>query len=371
MKFTLTPFLKRYLTVLLVVLVLFAIGALTLTFALSAYENSQSSHAAKEEFTRYFKKAKYEDALKKAGYEAGETENLKTVAKAIKEQAKTKVFDLIFIQEEDGIATYHVVLSAPTYVKEAAGKEFVGGDIKVAEMRFEKSEKKNFWGFSSYEFLDMQFFFQGDLTITCAIPSTYTLLVNGTHAGDEAVLSTEEHLYNSFLPENKEGITLKIYEFSDFFLEPTLVCQDEEGKGVEMKKNEASGRWEVVLPYESEVDQALKDRILGGAMEYAKYLQKDTSLSALAPYFVKSGPFYRKAEEYTFIRYWDHQSYLFRNEDITEIFFYDEDTLTCHVSFDQVLQKSGKEDYVVHHDYTVFAQREGGAWRLYSFATGL
>lgn len=369
MRFTITPFLKRYFTVLLAVLVLFTVCVLTLTFYLSAYENSQSYHVAKEEFTRYFKKGKYEDALKKAGYEAGETENLKTVAKAIKEQAKTKVFDLIFIKEENGIATYHVVLSAPTYVKEAAGKEFVGGDIKVAQMRFEKSEKKNFWGFASYEFLDMQFFFRGDLTITCAIPATYTLLVNGTAAEDSAIASTEEHPFNSFLPENKEGITLKIYEFSDFFLEPTLVCQNEEGKGVEMAKNEETGRWEMVLPYESEVDQALKDQLLSDVKEYAKYLQKDTSLSTLTPCLVRGGPFYQKAVEYTFVRYWDHENYLFRNEEITDFFFYDQETLTCHVSFDQVLQKSGKEDYVLHHDYTVFAQKEGGAWRLYSFAS--
>lgn len=366
-QISLSPFWQTYLKVICAGLFLIFIGALILSSYLNAFEKSQSIYTAKESFAHYFEKGKYEKALQEAGYRAEETEDIKTVAKALKEAAKTKVFDLCAVKTEDGIATYHVVLTAPIYVKEAQGKENVGGDIKVAQMRFQKTRDKNFWGFESWEFLDMKFFFHGELSITCAIPSSYTLFANGTRITPDKITGQEEHPWNNHLPEGKDGISLNIYHLSEFFLEPDLSCQNEKGENVTLVKNEKEDRWEAVPSYE-EVDESLKTRLIEGMKEYAKYNQKDVSLSALSPYFDPNGPFYEEITKNPYMKVWEHDNSQFKNEVIEKFYFFDQNTLCCHISFDQVLKKKGREDYIDSLDMTVFARKEGGTWLIYDHA---
>ena len=368
LDFDRSTFWQSYLKVAFSLLIILLAGGILLSLYLGSYEKSRSIHLAEETFTRYFKKGKYEEALKKAGYQAGETEDIKTVAKALKEQAKTKVFDLCAVKTEGDIDTYYVVLTAPTYIKETQKKENIENDIKVAQMRFKQTKEKNLFGFSSWEFLDIKFSFQGDLTVTCAIPSTHALYANGTKVSEEHITSQEYHPWNQHIPQESKGIILNVYQLSDFYLEPSLVCQNEEGEKTKLTKNEKTQRWEAIPFYQGEMDEGVSNQILKGMKEYARYNQKDVPLSSLAPYFVTDGPFYKEAAQNTYIKVWEHDNSEFKNEVIEDFYFFDENTLSCHVSFDQVLKQKGREDYIDSLDMTVFAKKEGGTWLIFDHA---
>lgn len=332
---------------------LLVIGSIVLTSFLSAFEKSQPIHPAKEAFERYFEKGDFEEALKKAGFQTNKAENLSIVADALKEQAKGKKFTLCATGAEGGKATYNVVL--------AGGEN--SADTKIATLEMTKSEETSSFGFSPYEFSDIRFFFKGQESITCAVPESYTLFINGAVYEDENA-TTEEHQWNKYLPKNVDGITLKVYTLTGLFAKPTLSLKDEKGNEAEFLLDEESGRYEAVLTYE-QVDSALKNRILTGMKEYAKYIQADGNLGTVATYFDKSSMFYKNTAGNPSSFVWDHNGYEFKKEVIEDFYFFDENTLCCHVSFDQVLKKTGREDYIDQLDMTIFAKKINGSWQIF------
>ena len=50
---------------------------------------------------------------------------------------------------------------------------------------------------------------------------------------------------------------------------------------------------------------------------------------------------------------------------VEDFYYFDEKTLCCHISFDQHLKKTGREDYVDNLDMTIFARKIGRNWRIY------
>ncbi len=359
----LSPFWCIYIGIVSVLVILLITGAGILISYLSAFENSQPIHPAESAFSYYFEEGNFEAALKAAKFKTSKAEDLSVVAKALKDQSRGKKFALCAIGTEDGLATYNVVLTDPKYVKDK--QTGPSGDTKIATMRFAKSKEKGEWGFSPYQFSDIKFFFKGQVNITCAIPENYTLLVNSGKMGEDMVSEKEAHEWNAYLPEKTPGITLNVFQLTDLFREPTLLCKDGEGNPVDLTLNEKTGRYEAGITYEKEVDQALKDRIMMGMKEYAKYIQDDGSLGVVASYFDRTSMFYKNTAGNPSVFVWDHNGFEFKNEVIEDFYFFDDNTLCCHVVFDQVLKKTGREDYIDHLDMTIFVKKQGNTWRIF------
>lgn len=366
-----------YLAVTVSVIALILIGAALLTSYLAAFEESQPIHGAEKIFRQYFESKNFEAALKDSGFAVGETETLSDAAEALSALTEGKVMSFYAVSSEEGEANYNVVvidsekISSQTgsgeEVKDATAEMAVQGipSTKIATLRFEKSEKKGSFGFRGYEFSEMEIFLEGKNEAKVCIPSGYSLFVNGKELGEGYIKSSSDHEWNEYLPEGTEGITLSDYEITGLYAEPSLTCTDEEGEEIALARNEETGVWEAALRYEDNVDAALSQRILTGMEEYAKYMQDDGSIGTVSTYFDRTSMFYKNTASNPSSFVWDHNGYEFRNEVIDEFYFFDENTLCCHVSFDQVLKMYGKEDYVDHLDMTVFVRKVGSSWRIY------
>jgi hypothetical protein len=113
------------------------------------------------------------------------------------------------------------------------------------------------------------------------------------------------------------------------------------------------------------VDKAVSDRLLKGLKEYATYMQDDGSIGRVSPYFDTKSDFYKSTASNPSSFVWDHNGYEFKNESVEDFYFFDENTLCCHISFDQVLKMTGKENYVDNLSMIVFAHKIKGTWRIF------
>jgi hypothetical protein len=68
--------------------------------------------------------------------------------------------------------------------------------------------------------------------------------------------------------------------------------------------------------------------------------------------------------ENTFV--WDHNGYSFENEKVSEFMRYNENTVSCRISFTHLLHKHGREDYKDVTDITYFAEKIDGEYYIFA-----
>ena len=344
---------------------------------LDAFEKSQPIHSAEAVFNEYFVTERWGEVLKLSDYEMSALEREGDAVAALAELKRDKVMSYYSAGVTDGACKYNVVLvdakdlSASTgsgeTVKDATAEMSVKGipSTKIATITVTKKETAGKWGFGGYEFSELEIFLKKNQSAEVCIPSQYTL-----YAGDEAIPADKiaefkSHSWNESLPDGVKGIEFATYRFEGLLSEPTFSVKDENGDPVALAKNEESGVWEAGLIFEADVDKALSDRLLKGLKEYAAYMQDDGSIGRVSPYFDTRSDFYKSTASNPSSFVWDHNGYEFKNETVEDFYFFDENTLCCHISFDQVLKMTGRENYVDNLSMTVFARKINGTWRIF------
>ncbi len=351
----LSLFWKIYFGALILFAVAFIAGVILLLTYLSAFEKSQPIHPAREIFEEYFASKDYEKALKKAEFSVGDKEEIAHAASAMEKLCKEGKTEFYAVGVEKGVAKYNVVTSL--------GKED-SSFIKIATILLKKENKTDFFGFSAYKYEDMEIFLEPEFSASVKIPSDFRLTVNGIEVKKEEAKKVSSHFWNDYLPASSEKLMISEFYFSDLFCEPEITAYNEKGEKVELLKNEESGVLETAIQYE-EVPKALSDRLLSGMKEYAKFIQADGSVSSLGEYFDKSSLFYQNTALNPGWWVTDHDGYFFEKEKAEDFYFFDENTLCCHISFDQVLKTRGREDYIDPVDMTIFARKIGGNWYIF------
>lgn len=336
------------------------VGLVILNEYLRAFELSQPIHSAKSSFVRYFEGDDFEEAVKLSGLEVSEFESASSASEAIKALAEGKKLDFYSASSKDGKALYHVVLIDE---KNQADGEVIPS-TKLGSIQLKKKTEKGSFGCYGYEFEKVSLATKGEESVRALLPAGYQLLVNEKAAGEAYQIQKSEHEWNSYLPEGVSGIEMIEYEISGLFLKPSLSATDAEGNEVELLYDEEAGLFRAEMHYEN-ADKALADRILTGMKNYAAYIQNDGSIGKVSPYFDTGSMFYRNTASNPSVFVWDHNGYEFKNETIEDFYFFDENTLCCHVLFDQVLKKYGSEDYVDRIDMTIFVRKIGSTWRIY------
>ncbi len=370
------PFWMSYAIFVTALLVLAIVGAGILLSWLDAFEQSQPIHSAKEIFDTYFVTEKWDEVLKLSGYQSGPLEKEGDAALALAALKKDKVMSYYSAGVADGVAKYNVVLVEPeslsvsteTEVKDATAEMGVKGipSTKIATITVTKAKDAGSkWGFYGYEFSGLEVFLKKNESVEVCIPASYTLYVGEKVVGSEQILESTAHTWNGHLPEGVPGISFDTYRFEGLLAIPKFSVKDADGNDVELIKNEESGVLEADIVYESDVDQALSDRLLTGLKEYAAYMQDDGSIGAVSRYFDTRSDFYKSTASNPSSFVWDHQGYEFKNEVVENFYYFDDNTLCCHISFDQVLKMSGRENYVDHLSMTVFARKVNGTWRIF------
>lgn len=338
------------------------VGLIVLNGYLKAFEAAQPIHPAKEAFRRYFTAGNFEEVIEVSGIEVSEFESKESVSDAIKKLSEGKKMDFYSVFAKEGEASYNVVL-IPEQEEHTEGGAVASE--KLASIQLKKSEKKGAFGFYGYEFSGAELSVKGEKSVHALVPSGYQLLVNGKEVGEAYQIGSSEHEWNSYLPKGVPGISMVEIQISGLFSEPTLAAKSPEGEEVALNFDEEKGLYRAELSYEKEVDSALSGRILTGMKEYAAYIQNDGSIGRVSPYFDTGSMFYRNTASNPSMFVWDHNGYYFRDESIKDFYYFDENTLCCRVTFDQVLKKYGSEDYVDRIDMTVFVRKIGSTWRIF------
>ncbi len=348
-------FWKIYLLAVSLFGVLLIAGVILLFAYLSAFEKSQPIHPAREIFEEYFASGDFEKALKKAEFSVGDKEEISHAAEAMESLCKDKKIEFYAVGVEKGVAKYNVITS---------DGEKSDSFIKIGTILLKKEKEEDLFGFSSYQFDDMEIFLKPSFSASVKIPSDFGLTVNGIQVKKEEAKNVSSHTWNDYLPKESKKLLLAEFTFSDLFCEPEIAVYNEKGEAVSLVMNEESGFLEAPIQYE-EVPKELSDRLLTGMKEYAKFIQADGSTAALGEYFDRSSLFYQNTARNPGWWVTDHDGFTFEKEKVENFYFFDENTLCCHISFDQVLKTRGKEDYIDPVDMTVFARKIGGSWYIF------
>lgn len=344
---------------------------------LEAFESSQPIHSAEKVFNEYFVPEKWDEVLKLSHYEMSPWEKEGDAASALAALKRDKVMSYYAAGTTDGECKYNVVLVEPEDlsasngtgedVKDATAEMSVKGipSTKIATITVTKDDTEGKWGFVGYEFSALEIFVTKNKSAEVCIPSQYTLYVGEQAIPAERVDELKPHAWNEHLPDGVKGIEFATYRFQGLLNEPTFSVKDENGEEVALAKNEESGVWETGLVFEADVEKAISDRLLKGLKEYAAYMQDDGSIGRVSPYFDTRSDFYKSTASNPSSFVWDHNGYEFKNEKVEDFYFFDENTLCCHISFDQILKMNGRGDYVDNLSMTVFARKIGGTWRIF------
>lgn len=357
---------------------LITIGASILISWLDAFEQSQPVHAAEQVYHEYFEGEKWSELLKLAGYERGPLEKKGDAEAALSAMKKDKVMSYYSVGADDQLATYNVILVDPAdmkdagkvdeKVKDATAEMAVQGvpSTKIATITLKKSKTEGKYGFYGYEFSKVELFLEKKGSAEVRIPAHYTLYAGETVIEADLVAETTPHQWNQYLPDDVLGVDFATYRFENLLSTPTFTVKDDKGNDVPLVQNEKSGVLEADLVMETEVDSALSERLMKGLQAYAAYMQDDGSIGTVSKYFDQNSDFYKstRANPSSFV--WDHNGYEFKNEVIEDFYFFDENTLCCHISFDQVLKMTGRENYVDNLSMTVYAHKVNGTWRIFN-----
>lgn len=371
-------FWKAYIIFILVLVTAAIVGTGILISWLDAFEQSQPIHSAQAVFDEYFKTEKWSEILKLSGYEMGPLEKEGDAESALMALKEGKTMSFYSVDADDTSATYNVVLVDPedvadteksdSEVKDATAEMAVKGipSTKIATITLKKHKKEGEWGFKGYEFDSLEVFLKREESAELIIPADCTLYAGETAIDAAEVVEFTEHEWNQHLPEGIKGVQYATYRFSDLLKVPEFSVRTADGTELPLVKNEESGIFEAEIPYATNVDQALADRLLKGLEEYAAYMQDDGSLGRVSRYFDTKSDFYKSTASNPSSFVWDHQGYEFQNEIVENFYFFDENTLCCYISFDQVLKMTGRENYVDHLSMTVYAHKVNGTWRIFN-----
>ncbi len=355
-------FLILYLSMVAFGVILLVAGGFVMKSWLSAFESSEPLYPAKEVYDKYFSSGSYSDALKEAALTSGEFEDGSAVEEILKKTVEGKTVTFYSAQISEDGARYNVVLTDPEAEADESG---VIPSQKLATIHLDRKDESMAFGFRGYEFSRLEMFLEPTESVTVTLPASSTLLINGKKADESYKLGESEHKYNAFLKEGVKGITLATYRIEGLYLPPEIRCVDSEGKEHTLTQNE-DGSFSAEINYSEDLKNKMGDRILQGMKEYAKWMQADCEIDSVIPYFDTSSQFYKNTAANPWIYAWgEHHSYEFQNEVVEDFYAYDEDHFSCHISFDQVLHRWGRQDFVDRLDMIVFVRKVGGSFKIY------
>lgn len=351
-----------YLSVTVFFIALLVVGGVFLNRWLLAFENSESIYPAEEAYETYFEGGDLSAAVEKAGLVTSEFEDKSAILSYLQTKTEGKTMTFYSAQVGEDAAKYNVVLTSPDATPDENG---VLPSEKLATIHLVRSDEEMGFGFRGYAFSHLEMFVKPEEKVTVTLPSTSKLFFGDKEVGEAYKTAESAHPYNAFLRSGVPGITLVTYTVEGLYLPPEIRCVSADGKEHILTKNE-NGTFSAELIYSDALKAAQGERILAGMKEYAKWMQADAQIDTVRPYFDTSSQFYRNTAANPWIYAWgEHNSYEFKEEVVENFYAFDDNTFACHVSFDQVLHRWGRQDFVDHLDMIVFVRKIGGVYKIY------
>ncbi|MBO4422315.1 MAG: hypothetical protein J5879_02670 [Clostridia bacterium] len=190
------------------------------------------------------------------------------------------------------------------------------------------------------------------------------------YAGD--MLLTDEYLAASGIkddpresvPEGAFLFTYKVYSISGLYNKPEITVKDAAGGDVALEYDGEKNLYSCKYEYSEELKNEYADYVTEGLARYAIYMQDDARFKTLKDYFDPNSQLYEDIYNNPGSFVIEHDKYRVENKQASEFFDYGE-VMSCHVTFDHVLTKSGREDYIDHFDSTLYLRKVDGVYRIF------
>lgn len=231
------------------------------------------------------------------------------------------------------------------------------GDYKIATFTLASDENDD------YHLDTLELHLPAKYSKTVKILNSSTLYVNGVEVSDTHIINTEPHISSEYLPESVPAPMWVTYSVTGLTKEPEVTVTDRNGASPEV--SEIAGILTENIIYDTE-ETEITDLLLTAAKQYAKCMQNDASKASVLKYFKKNTDLYNSIRSAENMFVWDHSGYSFENEAVSEFMRYDENTVSCRISFTHLLHKYGREDYKDFTDITYFAEKIDGEYYIFA-----
>ncbi len=340
-----------YFTLVILFVAALFFGLSMLKTYLAGYENSRPVHTMEKVAEEYFLAEDKTALLEKSGFEPS------------KYSTKEDVLSYLdgIINEED----------LKYFTTGGNDKELfysvVSNELKVATVTLTLADFPDEEGFPVYSLGGIELTIGGSGGVSIEAPLGYTVSVNGVPLGEDLIngepVATEScnHMYGDV-----QGISLVKYKIEGIFGTPEVTATDAYGDPVENITADEKGVFYTVPVNYKEIPEDLKERVLKASECYAAYMQKDMTFGSVAAYVDRTSPLYTNLRN-TAVKWANpHNGYSIVDPAVTEFYYYDDNTVSCRVSFVHVLHGYGGNNYEESFDMTFYLRNIGGRFMIYA-----
>lgn len=343
MKKKMPLFYKIYFSLLVLFAVALAAGCLFLHLYIKDYNNGIHETVSRRFFEETFLNLNTEKIIELSGIRSVEFESEDDLKKYISESLSEETLTYTSVSNtSDDITKKYIVKS---------------GDYKIATFTL-KPDTNN-----DYYVDTVKLHLPASLEKNFRILDSSKLYINGVEVSDKYITDTTPHENAKYLPENITAPMWVTYSVTGLTKEPEYSVTDRNGATPELTDIDGTFT-ENILPDPDEKE--ITARLLDAAKQYAKCMQNDASKASVFKYFKKNTDLYNsiKTAENMFV--WDHSGFSFEDVSVTEFFRYDENTVSCRISFTHLLHKYGRADYKDFTDITYFAENIDGEYMIFA-----
>lgn len=323
---------------------------------LADYESVQPKYVAEEIFNTYFQTKDYGAILEYSDINDSPFETDEALA------------EYLFELTEEKELSYHPISSGmdtgvSKYIVKYNENE---KEIKIASFTLALGNEKSEKGFSKYELRDFELFYPENISVEIKAVRGTVPYVNGTALGEEYIVEDDiEHESCAHMPEGVEGIKYTLYRVDGLVCQPKLSAKDAQGNDIKLSYAPLDGYYVTDISYDETLAAEQSEHVIAAAQAFAAYMQNDTTIGKLSPYFDKTTELYRSIKSTLQWAVIDHDSYHFEDAEASEFYRYDENTFSCRVKFVHVLKRKRLEDYRDTVDATFYLHNVDGKYLVY------
>lgn len=338
-----STFYKIYFSLLAVFFVLLFAGAIILNVWLGQYNKGIPETVSEQFFADNFVSINTDNIIAMSGITASEFETV--------DDLKAYLTDLL---GKDTLTYTSISTGSDNGTKKYIIKS---GEYKIASFTLKADGKNDYYPDT------LELHLPHTAVKEYKILDTSTLSLNGIPVSEKYIVSTENHISGDFLPDSVATPKWATYSIPDLTVTPEATVTDRNGNSPALVEADGVLCEEIIY---DEPESAVVDRLVLAAKQYAICMQNDASKASVAKYLKKGTDLYSSFMSAENMFVWNHSGYSFENEKVSEFFRYDENTVSCRISFTHCLHKAGYEDYKDHTDITYFATNESGEYLIFA-----
>lgn len=207
--------------------------------------------------------------------------------------------------------------------------------------------------------------YQKNESVAVKIYKTSKLFVNDKEITDD-YLTTDDITTESCerVPDGVTGILLREYKVDGLLLQPNLKVINRHGNESNLVFDEESQMYVEEITYDV-ISEDIKNRAIGAAQTYAKYITLDASLYNVSQYFDTASNTYNNIRISENRWYTYHVGYEFKDVELKEYYIYDENIFSIRYSCNHYVYRTGTEQFLFPLDLTLYFKNINGTFYVY------